>query len=274
MRGPSASGSLPTEDQMNRNLLILATALLTTAGMAQTEYNFNWQRGIDANPEGLNDGAGRFEMARGSFNRTTNTFSFYGTFSANQGVTPDGFWLVVSPGPNPKGHSSELAIFYLDASAGKKDVYVYGYNGVNGKNSFVDGNSAAGTQAPDKIYSSRETPNALLNFTNTYNATTKTKTLGFSMDATVVQNHVPKYGTPQQKADWTGAAFGEQIGIWWHPVANLSTATSGKYLSKFEYCEEGWFDGQAMPTNPVPEPATLFALGAGLAAFARRRRRV
>lgn len=258
---------------MQRNLILIAAALVSTSALAQTQYNVSWQRGVDANPEGLNDSAGRFEHMQGSFNRATNTFSFYGSFSANQGVTPDGFWLVVSPGPNPKGHESELAIFYLDASAGKKEVYAYAYNGVNGNNSFKDGSAAGGTQAPDKIYSSKADPSRMFDITSVYNAQTNTKTLGFSMDASVIQNHVPKYGTPQQKSDWTGAAFGENIGIWWHPVSGLSTSTSSNYLSKFDYCEQGWFDGKDMPTNPVPEPTTMIALGAGLVASLRRRNR-
>ncbi|MBX3096986.1 MAG: PEP-CTERM sorting domain-containing protein [Fimbriimonadaceae bacterium] len=257
---------------MNRNLILIASALLCGSAFAQTEYNFSWQRGVNANPEGLNDAAGRFETMQGSFNRATNTFSFYGSFSANKGVTPDGFWLVISPGPNPKGHSSELAIFYLDASAGKKDVYAYSYNGANGNNSFKDGSVASGTQAPDKIYSSKADPSKMFDVTSYYNNQTKTKTLGFSMDATVIQNHVPKYGTQAQKNDWTGAAFGEEVGIWWHPVNGLSTSTSSNYLTKFEFCEQGWFDGQKMPTNPVPEPATMVALGAGLLTIFRRRK--
>lgn len=249
---------------------LISSALVTAAAASYAtapQYNFEWIRGISANP-GINDAAGKLLNANGSFNTVTNTFSWYGTYQKNNGVLPQGFWLAVSPGPNPKGTNDELAIFYLDGSKTKPEVYVYGYNGFDGDTSFKDGSKATGTQTPDRVLSSKLTPSDFFDITVKNNAD-GTRTLGFTMNASKIQSHTPKYGNP---TNWTGAAFGDKVGIWWHPVSSLSTSTTNGYLSKFSYGKQGWFDGQNFTTTATPEPATMVALGAGLLAFARRRR--
>ncbi len=253
---------------MKRVFLVGAMVSAAALSMAtDPQYNFEWIRGISADP-GINDTAGKLLNANGSFNTITNTFSWYGTYQAKNGVLPQGFWLAVSPGPNPKGSNDELAIFYLDGSSSNAKLYAYAYNGLNGGSSYFDGSAASGTQAPDRIFSSINDPSKVLDIT-VQNNTDGTRTLGFSINATSIQNHTPKYGNP---ANWTGAAFGPQVGIWWHPVAGLQTSTQDGWLTSYSFSKEGWFDGQNFTTTPTPEPATMIALGAGLLAFARRRR--
>ncbi|MBX3097430.1 MAG: PEP-CTERM sorting domain-containing protein [Fimbriimonadaceae bacterium] len=255
---------------MNRLAVVAAVATMTAVSFGQI-YEWTFDRAVNGS-SGINDAAGKLLNATGSFNTITNQFSWYGTYQAKDGVLPNGFWLAVSPGPNPKGHPAELAIIYLDGSNSTPNAYVYGYNGKNDASSFYDGSNASGTQAPDKILSSKNTPGAFLDIKVQDNGN-GTRTLGLTMDASAVQSHVPLYGTTQQKQDYTGVAFGPKVGLWWHPVSGLKTSTSNGWLTKFDRKKEGYFDANDKPTNPVPEPATIIALSVGAAALLRRRGR-
>ena len=55
-------------------------------------------------------------------------------------------------------------------------------------------------------------------------------------------------------------------------MAGLQTSTQDGWLKNYSFSKQGWFDGQNFTTTATPEPATMVALGAGLLAFARRRR--
>ncbi|MBX3096987.1 MAG: hypothetical protein KF812_09000, partial [Fimbriimonadaceae bacterium] len=142
---------------------VAALAVASATSFGQT-YQWTFDRAVNGSA-GINDTAGKLLNATGSFNTVTNQFSWYGTYQAQNGVLPNGFWLAVSPGPNPKGHPAELAILYLDGSSNGNHVYAYGYNGVNGDNSYLDGSNASGTQAPDKIMSSKSNPGAFTDIT-------------------------------------------------------------------------------------------------------------
>ena len=252
-----------------RNLSsIFAIAVLATAAHAG-QYQFDW---TPQNNQGMvaNNAGGTVKSMKGSYDSGSQVLGWESTFGSvpNQpGKKTDAFWLVLSPGANPKGHAGELAIFYFDASGNTPKLTVYGYNGVNGDNSYKDGKPNAGTQDPDRILSSLN-DNFVLSFTNKNNGN-GTRTLGFKVNAAAINGHSPKY--PNNPNDWKGSKFGQNIGIWFHPVAGATTSYKNGYLKSFDYCSQGWVDGQNLCTTLVPEPATMIALGAGVLALVRRR---
>ncbi len=248
---------------MKTAILALAAAALaagTTTANAQT-YVFNWETGDSP----VNNAGGEFKSITGSYNASSKLFTWDITF--NDQIT-DGYTLAVSPGPNPKGQSGELALIYFDATnIATPEVTVYAYNGQNTQLSWADGSHDPGIQSPDKIISSSGVNSGdILNASVTDDA--GMRTLSLEMDATNLQSHLPKW---PGDADWTGVEFGGSIGVWLHPTAWLHTEYGvDGFLNAWEPETQGWLDGQYFET--VPAPAGSLALG-GLGLLAARRRR-
>lgn len=244
-----------------------ATAVLAASSALATNWVWDWNGG-----NAYNNAGGTINSIHAEYNDVTNRMVWKTNFGNNpDGKKTDGYWLVVSPGPNPKGNDGELAAIYFDRSGGGSGnnpaATVYAYNGVNGDNSWKDGSKASGTQTPDKILSSKLTQN-WINALTAVDEANGTRTFTLDIDATAIRNHIPLYGGPDP---WTGSSFGQKLGLWFHPVVGISSAYSNGYLSDWRYKDQGWFDGQNFTT--VPEPGTILALGAGIAALATRRRR-
>ncbi len=245
-------------------LCIGAITALTLVSAASADLaNWSFTAGQAGSNYAQNNTGGAIQSATSMFNSATNQFSFSVQFS-NQ-ITR-GFWLAVSPGDNPKTHSGELALIYFDASVmGNLRMTVYNYNGVNGDSSYYDGSIASGTQAPDRIASTLNGFAANMSVVDSGGG----RTMSISFNASAIQSHVPVYpgNTP-----WTGVAFGQQIGVWFHPVASLSTTYGANgFLSTWNASNGGWLDGHNFTTVPTPGASALLAVASlGLA----RRRRV
>lgn len=251
-----------------KNSIVAVAALAALAGSAYAdEYSWNWtpvQGGF------VNDAAGQFESINASFNTTTNRFVWNVVFG-NQ-VT-DGYTLAVSPGANPKGHAGELALIYFDFSNGTPQLNAFAYNGVNASNSWQDGDGqVAGDQAADLIHG--------INDTSWYTASVVDnagkRTFNLSIDASIIQGHNPLYPGPNGPSEWTGLAFGSELGLWMHTYSGLSANyfTNGA-LCQWNRSGEGWFDGNNFATVLVPLPQGVWAGLAGLAAvgvITRRRK--
>ncbi|MBS1706937.1 MAG: PEP-CTERM sorting domain-containing protein [Armatimonadetes bacterium] len=223
-----------------------------------------------------NSDAGKINQIKASNKVDGTDLAFYANFDqASNNKKANGFWLVLSPGPNPKGKAGELAIFYFDASNTSSPVLTsYVYNGVNGDNSFNNGNGVGGPA--DKIVSSKNLTNWIKDLTVKDEAN-GTRTLGFRIDPTVVNGYNPMYN---QGVPYTGAKFDQKIGIWFHPVNGLETKYGvDGFLTKFAYAKQGWYDSPdgglttQCSTDPVPEPASMAALGLGVASILRRKSR-
>lgn len=255
--------------------MALVASALVTSSQAVT-YRWTWSSATHTNgaqPGGgdlfYNNGGGKIDSIETTFNNATNRLTYDVTFDKVKSTDSktSGYWLALSDGPNPKGTEGELAILYFDASSSSNPVLTaYGYNGVNGDNSYKDGKAAAGTQAPDFILSSK-TSSSWINDLSVSHVGSKTR-MKFDIDATSINNRVPLYGG----SDWEGAEFGNKIGIWFHQVRGLNTSyNSNGSLKTFSYTNAGYLDGSNL--QAVPEPATMLALGAGCAMIARRRRK-
>lgn len=216
-----------------------------------------------------NSTAGTVKSIDTTYNAATQSLTWSSTFTSNNGVLPEAFWLVVNNGPEPKGEAGQYAIFYFDGtSSSSPKLTVYGYNGVNGDSSYYDGSKNTGTQTPDRIASSLTSNFATnLKVVNSGN----TRTLSFTADVKGINAYKPvNKGTEA----WEGAQFGSKVGIWFHPLANVDTTynTAG-FLKDLSYSKSGWVDLTDQKTKPVPEPASLAALGVGAAALLRRRKK-
>lgn len=263
---------------MNLKLTMLAVAAISiVSGASATTYRWTWTSAGHTN--GAQPGGGDLHYSNfggnintifTEFDTVTNRLKYEVEFNES---STNAYWLAMSPGPNPKGYAGELAIFYMDATTSTPVLTAYGYNGVNGDNSYKDGSQLANTQAPDLILSSK-TSNSWINSLTSTVAGGK-RTLKFDIDATEINNHVPLYPGPGGVAEWTGAEYGNKMGIWFHQVKNASftyhsTGNLKGGVKTFHYDKQGYLDGSNLQT--VPEPATMTALALGLAAIARKRR--
>ncbi len=220
---------------------IFGAAMLALTTSASAGDIYNYERGSGV--FGGNSGLS-YDSVTASYNEATGDFSWVVDFA---GAAADGGWLVVSPGANPKNSSTELGIAYLDAASG--DVWVYAYNGQN--------NAASYSQTPFLAY-----------FEDAYTTVGDVATLAFN-------------ATDINAALDTGFAFGERIGIWYHPSANVSVNGDSGGLTSFSASQNGWldtnWDGDCdNPNNgcitTVPEPGSLPLIMMGGAILALRRR--
>lgn len=207
------------------------------------------------------------------------------------GTNVNGFWTSVSPGPQPRGDAGEFAALFFDASGLTANSSItpkltaYAYNGIPGNSnssftsSWWDGSPAAGTQAPDRIWSSLnpDTTNAIIQLSATDHGTYRRFVV--EIDASMIQNHTPLY--PDANGEpWTGVAFGSLLGHWFHPVIGLN-ATYGtdpssadyNWITSFNFT--GWtFSDMTNQTTQwvIPTPGAFALLGLAGLVGARRRR--
>ncbi len=255
-------------------IFLLTLTLLINTTVFATQYEYNFQPPVPAdctqpNGNGENGNAGYINHLTSKFDSVTNLFSWTANFSPCGDAIPDGFWLVVNSGPNPKGHSGELSIIYFDASdLNDPKMTVYAYNGKNAADSYKDGlKRLAGDQAPDRILSSLVDP-SWIHEISASNEPNGTRTLHFKINASRIIHHNPAY--PHPTDPWYGIGMDDLIGYWFHPTwftradycsgsdadpvcQNVFSEQSSRgFLKRFNWEKSGWYDKENQNTNEVP----------------------
>lgn len=238
---------------------VVATLALAGAASAGVvwQYNVNGAQFAADSNEGVNTAAGTVSNVNASFDTNTNKFTWNLSFNDGAAKDTDGYWLVVGPGPTPRGTADEYAIMYFDASnLAAPTVSIYRYNGLNDATSFVNpGDLLASTRIGGQttITASASQGGGARNF-------------NLMVDATTINALFPG-----QVPDWKGVKFADQIGFWLHPLAGLVTSYSGNNLTQFgSTVAGGWYDGHGARTVPAPAAIALAGIGGLLAARRRR----
>ena len=239
----------PSTPSVLRHLLVAST-LLAAAGAAHAAPIYEYALGEDDTAINQNAAGGRITSIVTTYDTNTEEFSWSYTTTDNN----DGFWLVVSPYDNPKDSDGELAILYGDTANSR--LTAYRYNGRNNNQSYSDPGVLLGAFEGALV----TTPGA-----------GGTQTVSFSIDATDINAALPD-------VDSTGVAFGEHIGVWFHPVAgsNFSYGAptnpgDARPITGFTTSSAGWVDNRRQLTRQVPEPALLYLVAIGLFAFSASR---
>ena len=217
----------------------VAACLLFASSAQATVFQYT-----ASNPSG-NDNAGNVSSIVSTYDNVAEFFNWEYTIDSVGGQLSDGFWLAVSPGPNPKGTPGELALMYGDVDAGL--VTVYEYSGQNNGNSYLNPGNYIGTFALNSVDNG---------------TSSRTISFGFSVAAINALN---------LSADWLGIEFGPLIGYWFHPTLQTSFTYNNNEITAFSFHRQGWYDKSNRGTTEVPEPTTMLLLGAGLLGLARRR---
>ena len=216
-------------------MLGFATLLSTLPANAAT-FNFQCQ---GAGCGRVNNSHGIHDAIDTSYTPEDNLLEWSSTFSPDgQGDIPNGAWLVLSPGPNPKKHVDEYSIFYLDGENNRITAYVY--DGENNSKTYQD---------PTRFIQSWDNALNIIDDPNTGK-----RTLSFALDVTDVNNAL-------DHDDWSGAAFGAEVGIWFHATKDPQAAYDELGRLTFFTGASGWYDKKDKTTTVIPEPALLLGLG-------------
>ena len=274
---------------------VLAASIATIAPASAKTAVYNWDKGIDLLNDddtndnqwwGLENGAdnggvihvdnslGYHTSITTSFDDVNNILTWNSVFQEKGDAKPQGGWLVLTDGPNPKHIDQEYAIFYMDGVTGTLSAYAY-----NGENNSGSYNTNAFLGSWDNAV------NIIDNGTE--------RSLGFSVDVSSIfdVDAINANSANDNRADldaemWKGTGFGEELGVWFHATANPNATYNDDgtlshftgYGSYFD-SENASLKAQILSEEKVaavPEPATmsllsLSAIGFGASALKRRK---
>ena len=258
--------------------LAIAASLTLAAGASASVWQWNWNKAQGAGAGGaISNAAGTFESIQASFNDVTKELVWNATFSDQ---TTRAYTLAINKGPNPKGKPGELALIYFDAdlTPSTPKVSVFGYNGANAANSYVDGDGvAAGTQSPTKIFkgsAATESSSDWLKVATMQDIGSK-RVFSLTIDASSINGFNNSFSAPYG-VSWTGAAFAEKLGLWFHTYKSITTGYgSDGYLNNWNAGTTGYFDGSNFSTLlvvPMPSAVGMGLVGLAGVGYLKRRR--
>ena len=237
--------------QRTQKILLVAGSLfmvcVTPSVLAAPTYEFNVSK-----PDG-GKAAGRILTVSGKYDAAHQQLSFSSTIRQHQGQLANGFWLVLSDGPNPKGDVDEYAILYGDADTGYLTSYVY--NGENKANSYQEQDFIGFYENTLQVTDSRNRKRRTFTFTN--------------FDINAINDYLS-----ETNSTWDGASFGDNVGVWFHPAVLAETAYDDEgQLTLFDIEKTSWYDVSNVATVPAPAGLVLLAKGLGILAVLRKRKR-
>ncbi|MCX6855265.1 MAG: PA14 domain-containing protein, partial [Verrucomicrobia bacterium] len=157
-----------------------------------------------------------------TYNTGTKRFTYDTTFVQKAGQRLDGFYIVLSSGPEPT-NNTQSAILYVDLfnrNSPKASMYVYNYNLQN--NVFGQDSNISYTNS--KLLASSQTTNSPIQLWATESGSTLQ--VRITADLTAVNNFAtPAYSTYGLTSSWEGFAFSNTAGIWSHYYNLLGAPT-------------------------------------------------
>lgn len=212
--------------------LLIFSALVLPMTASATLFSYE---DTSANNGGMSDSLTSLST---TYDSSSEVFTWDTTFNST-GV--DGFWLVVNNGPNPKSSDvNELSIIYGDLINNKWSAFVY--NGLNNSNSY----------------------NSPGIFLDSGSLTSDSTSFSLSLDASGINDWAILNPAPNN-TDYTGIAFDEKVGIWFHISRGSSFSYDGSgVLTDYSYSSQGWYDKSGLDATNIPEPASIALMTLGL----------
>ena len=233
----------------SKSMLCAATMIVTSSFASAQTYSYERENYTTSSSISVID---EFSV---TYNQSSETLQLDVSYANDR---PDGFWVVLSDGENPRANADEYAIFYFDATTDTPVVSAHVYDGTNTPSSFstrplLDSNF--NNPASNLSGSVSQSANGGDAFSLTVNAS-----------AINAANLGP---------DWDGAQFGENIGVWFHTFTiDGSTAYNlNGGLSSLPIQQRNFLDVANGNTDLVPEPSSSLLLGlSGMLVLLRRKR--
>ena len=248
-----------------RTIITAAAAALAVgiaglpAGAAATTYTF----GFDEERFGGDQTAGIYQSLRFTYDEDADadtlapepTLSVSGSVRMTDAGMLRGGWFALTPGGDPRQADDEIAIFSMDFETGRLSAYRYDGNMDEGVYSFLN---------PDLFIES---------WAGAISTSVADGVLSFAID----DLDLGTVQTASDAAGYTGAAFGEEIGIWLHlsVMRDAIAFDADGRLTNFRTAALASFDlprTDAFAT-PLPGAAVFLLTGAAGLIAARRVRR-